>query len=624
MTGTNDLHEERLRARFAVPHTLAIRPSQADPELALVVEDERSESFARLWRAGAAPSGALPFPVAVGAIIAGEGDGWIVDLADGGGSEVGSLVATSLDGAERVDLTPGREPFVLRGLEASADGSLVLASIVDEEGYHLLAIPARPWGPATLVHRTSAEAWYGQPSADGRLASYDTTDHNPGVRRAAVSVFEVASGEPVAVLDDLPAGPVRAVRFSSEPGDERLLVATERTGFARPAVWDPLSGARTDFDAPELRGEVIPLDWHAASGRILAIQVEDGIQRLLEFDERTGGHRVVATGGSFANPDVADVHAFQWASWYRGDGGITLLRSAWDVPLHAELLGPDGGTSAGLPPAATPPGVAFTSRMVPSADGTPVQLWLGLPEDREPVGTVLEVHGGPNLVFLDEYSPSAQAWIDAGFAYATVNYRGSVTFGRAFREGFWGSGGDREIEDIAAAVGWLREQGLGDPASTFITGASFGGHLTLLSLGRLPELFAGGFAHVAIADWEAAIAAMNPAVRGVWQTWVPPEAVPRYSAVSYLDRVRGSVWINQGALDTRTPVVGVQRFVDELAARGGDVVLRIFDGGHEPTGLELLESEQRIMIELAHRALDGRRWSDGAERPTAAAPLDHS
>lgn len=620
MTEAIDRLDQRMRARFAVQHTLAIRPAQSDPDLALVVEDQRTESFARLWRAGEAPGDELPFPVAVGAIIAGEGSGWIVDLADGGGTEVGTLVATSLDGEQRVDLTPGRESFVLRGLEASADGSLVLASIVDEAGYHLLAIPARPWGYASVVHRTSAEAWYGQPSADGRLASMDTTDHNPGVRRAAVSVFEVASGAPVAVLNDMPAGPVRAVRFSPEVGDERLLVSTEQTGYARPAIWDPVSGARTDYPVPDLRGEVIPLDWHPATGRILAVHVEDGIQRLVEIDEHSGEHRVIRTGGSFANPDVADVHAFQWASWYRAGGELTALRSAWDLPLHAELIDANGDVTAGLPPAATPAGVPFTSRMVASADGTPVQVWLGLPPEREPLGTVLEVHGGPNLVFLDEYSPTAQAWIDAGFAYATVNYRGSVTFGQAFREGFWGSGGDREIEDIAAAVGWLRDQGLGQPHSTFITGASFGGHLTLLSLGRLPELFAGGFAHVAVADWEAAIAAMNPAVRGVWQTWVPPEAVARYSAVSYVDRIRGSAWINQGALDTRTPIVGVQRFVDELAERGGDVVLRIFDGGHEPTGLDLLESEQRIMLELALRALEGRRWSDGNKRDIAPAP----
>lgn len=610
--------EQAVRARFHVPHVLTIRPASDDSDLALVIEDHRSESHARIWRAGEAPGAVIPFPVAVGAILAGERDEWIVDLADGGGSEVGTLVATSLDGTQKLDLTPGREPFVLRGLEASADGSIVLASIVDEQGYHLLAIPARPWAPLSVVFSTRAEAWYGQPSADGRLASMDTTDHNPSVRRAAVTVFDTVSGDVVSVLNEMPAGPVRAVRFSPVPGDARLLVNTERSGYARPAIWNPLTGDRVDFEPAGLRGEIIPLDWSAAAGRILAVQVEEGIQTLVEFDERSGEHRVVLTGGSFANPDVADVHAFQWASYYRSDGSIAALRSSWDVPIHVERIDADGTSTTLLPPAPTPRGVSFTSEMVPSADGTPVQLWLGVPEGRAPLGTVLEVHGGPNLVMPDDYRPSAQAWIDAGFVYATVNYRGSVTFGQAFREGFWGSGGDREIDDVAAAVHRLREQGLADPASTFITGASFGGHLTLLSLGRLPDLFAGGLAHVAVADWEAAIAAMNPAVRSVWQTWVPPEAVARYSAVTYVDVISASAWINQGALDTRTPIVGVQRFVDAASARGGDVVLRIFDGGHEPTGLELLEEEQFAMLDLVHRTLRGLRWSDDAPRSTAS------
>ncbi|MGS0567251.1 hypothetical protein ACU8V6_00450 [Vibrio alginolyticus] len=61
------------------------------------------------------------------------------------------------------------------------------------------------------------------------------------------------SGAPVATLDDLPAGPVRAVGFSSEPGDERLLLDTERSGFSRPAIWHVRTGERRDFDLPAWR-----------------------------------------------------------------------------------------------------------------------------------------------------------------------------------------------------------------------------------------------------------------------------------------------------------------------------------------------------------------------------------
>lgn len=599
--------DEALSRRFEIPHLLTVRPVTGSDDVALLIEDHPDGSRARIWRAGEEPSDLLPFAVGVGAILTRDGN-WVVDLDDGGGSEVGTLVATSIDGTQTVDLTPGRADFVLRGIEASHDGSALVVTVVDEDGFHVLVIPAAPWGPPRTVYSSPIEAWYGQISPDGAHVSIDTTDHNPGVRRAALTVVDTASLETVAVLNDLPAGPVRGVRFSAVAGDPRILVNTEQSGFARPVIWDFRTGARQDFDLPELAGEVIPLDWHAESGRVLALHIEDGIHRLIELAEADGSMRVVAEGGSFANPDVADLHPFQWASYYAPDGAIRMVRSSWDVPLHIEQSHAHGAQLL-IPPAPVPAGEPLRSTMITSDDGTRVQVWLGVPDGRVPLGTVLEVHGGPNLVMIDGYDPSAQAWIDAGFAYAALNFRGSVTFGQAFREGFWGSGGDREIEDVAAAVAWLRAQGLADPATTFITGASFGGHLTLLSVGRLPELFAGGLAHVAVADWTAAIAEMNPAVRSVWTTWVPPEMVERYSAISYLDDVTASVWINQGALDTRTPIVGVQRFVDGLQERGGDVVLHVFDGGHEPEGLEYLEQTQRRMVELALRTRSGQRWS---------------
>ncbi|WP_295102742.1 prolyl oligopeptidase family serine peptidase [uncultured Microbacterium sp.] len=599
--------DEVLDARFAVPYLLTARPVPGDTDLALLVENHPDGARGRVWRAPSAPGDLLPFPVSVGAILTADGQ-WVIDLDDDGGSEVGGLVAFAVDGSERVALTPGRAPYVVRGLESSYDGSHLVVTVVDEDGFHVLVIPAAPWGEPRVVYSNPIEAWYGQISPDGSLVSVDTTAHNPGIRRPMLTVVDGATGETVATLDDLPAGPVRGVRFAADAGDDRLLLNTERSGFSRPAIWNVRTGERQDFDLPELAGEVVPVDWHSPTGRILAVHVEEGIHRLIEIHESDGLARTVLEGGSFADPDVADLHPFQWASYYAPDGAIRAVRSSWDVPLHIDEVSADGGTAPLIEPAPAPAGHPLASAMVESADGTRVQLWWARPEGAEPRGTVLEIHGGPMLVTVDSYNPSAQAWLDAGFAYASLNYRGSVTFGRAFREGFWGAGGDREIEDVAAAIAWLREQGLADPVSTFITGASYGGHMTLLSVGRLPDLFAGGLAHVAVADWTAAIAAMNPAVRSVWSSWVPPEMVERFSAISYLDDVTASVWINQGSIDTRTPIIGVQRYVDELGAQGGDVVLDIFEGGHEPTGLEAAAVDQRRMHQLALRTLSGERW----------------
>lgn len=602
-----DVTTTTVEERFATPLLMTVRAAAGAADLALVIENHPEGARGRIWRTPATPSDLLPFEVSTGAIVTTDGR-WIVDLDDGGGSEVGTLVATSVDGSERVELTPGRAPYVLRGLESSFDGSSIVATAVDEDGFHVMVIPAAPWGEPRVVYSNPVEAWFGLPSADASLVSIDTTDHNPGIRRPRITVVDAASGASVATLDDLPDGPVRAVRFSSVVGDARILLNTERSGFSRPVIWHVRSGDRRDFALPDLTGEIIGLDWHAPTGRVLALHVDGGIHRLIELDEADGSVRIVLDGGSFAEPDVANLHPYYWTTYYAPDGSIRAMRSSWDVPLHVTEVAADGTETTLIAPAAVPPGHSLSSTIITSADGTHLQLWSGRPSDREARGTVLFIHGGPNLVAVDRYDPSAQAWLDAGFAYASLNYRGSVTFGRAFREGFWNSGGDREIEDVAAAIAWLREQGLADPASTFVTGESYGGHMTLLTVGRLPDLFAGGFAHVAVADWSVTIQAMNPAVRSVWSSWVPPELVARFSAITYLDDVDASVWINQGSIDTRTPVVGVKGYVDRLRARGGDAVLEIFEGGHEPTGLEGARLSQRRMQELAFKTLAGERW----------------
>jgi dipeptidyl aminopeptidase/acylaminoacyl peptidase len=57
----------------------------------------------------------------------------------------------------------------------------------------------------------------------------------------------------------------------------------------------------------------------------------------------------------------------------------------------------------------------------PSSDGELIQAWLGVPAGPGPFPTILETHGGPSIVQGADFAPMAQAWIDHGFAYITVN-----------------------------------------------------------------------------------------------------------------------------------------------------------------------------------------------------------
>jgi hypothetical protein len=114
------------------------------------------------------------------------------------------------------------------------------------------------------------------------------------------------------------------------------------------------------------------------------------------------------------------------------------------------------------------------------------------------------MHGGPEDVMMDRFSPGAQAWLDHSFAFLTLNYRSSVTFGRAFREQIWGNLGHWEVEDMVAARAWLIDRGIARPNQVFLTGWSYGGYLTLQAMGTQPELWAGGMAGIAVADWAIA------------------------------------------------------------------------------------------------------------------------
>jgi dipeptidyl aminopeptidase/acylaminoacyl peptidase len=533
---------------------------------------------------------------------------------DDNGSEVGHVCAYGVDGEPPVDLTPDLAPYGLRGLGTDRAGRVIVLTTSDDDGYSLVSVGED--GPRVLYHSTS-EAWYGLVSADGTVASLNTTDHNPGVRRFGLTVIDVASGERLAFLSDGETAPVTGVQFSPTAGDQRILATTERSGFARPVIWDPISGARVDVDAPHLAGELIALDWSDDGGYVLVIHVDAGVHRVYEYALATHQLRPLShPDGAYFEPDVSSPRPLIWASHYGPGAEIRLLRQRFDRPLEILRLNrssaditvwPQGGPvdeSSG----------PLRSVIVDSLDGTPVQLWVATPPDAEgPVPFVVWIHGGPNLVSIDEYNPRGMAWLEEGFGYAAVNYRGSVTFGRRFREGFWGAPGEGELEDIEACVRRLVAEGLAREDAVFISGESYGGFLTLLSLGKRPGLFAGGLAFVALADWALAYEDMHASLRLPWKHFLgeTPELEVvhrRRSPLTYARNVRAPLLMSQATSDTRTTPRQAAEYVRRLRDWGGDVLLTWFDGGHETSSTTSLVHDQEMVIELARRALRGERW----------------
>jgi dipeptidyl aminopeptidase/acylaminoacyl peptidase len=135
-----------------------------------------------------------------------------------------------------------------------------------------------------------------------------------------------------------------------------------------------------------------------------------------------------------------------------------------------------------------PPGYPWKSVTFTSSDGQVIQGWLGLPEGEGPFPTILHTHGGSHAVMTEAFDPPSQSWLDHGFVFLTINFRGSTTFGREFQERIWGDIGHWELEDMVAARNWLVEQGIAIPDQILLTGWSYGGYLTLQALSKRPDL----------------------------------------------------------------------------------------------------------------------------------------
>ena len=604
--------------RLGVPYPIVIRAVQGEADLAVVIEHAENGLRLALWDGDSRTLTRVPFDSVTYATTVSPDGRFILDLDDPSGSELGHLHAFPLEGGPSRDLTPLAGAYTVRGIDCGVSSTRVLVTCADESGFFAVVTDVESPDAARVVFRSSNEAWSAVLSADESLLAIETTDHNPGVRRFAVTVIDVESGAVVNSLSDGPLGPVRRVRFAQEAGDSRLLAYSEISGFARPLIWDPMSGERVGLALPELTGDVIPLDWHSPTGRVLLAHVDLGQHRLLEHDLVTGlTAPLVHPPGAYFEPDTGAEFPLIWSSYYSQDGVRRLVRSSWDVPLHILESHGESSCSVALPPPSIPPATSFTSHIISASDGVESQLWVGLPADpSRRRGTILEVHGGPNLVSVDRYDAIAQSWIDDGWVYASLNYRGSVTFGRAFRELYWQRVGQGEMLDIASAMEWLAARGLADHASSFITGSSYGGFLTLMALGKLPDLFAGGLAHVAQADWVAAYPQMNSALQAAWRGFIgsDPQVDPgpweKASPISYVASVRAPVWLNQGSHDTRTPPEQARKYADSLRQAGGDVVLDWFQGGHMPGGLAGMSRDYLRMRQLVERTLRGHRWSD--------------
>ncbi|MCW5850051.1 MAG: S9 family peptidase [Anaerolineae bacterium] len=114
---------------------------------------------------------------------------------------------------------------------------------------------------------------------------------------------------------------------------------------------------------------------------------------------------------------------------------------------------------------------------------------------------LLITHGGPASQFTDTFNGMAQFFASQGYVVLMPNVRGSTGYGKAFETANYQDYGGGDLKDCVAAVEYLKTLDYVAPDKMAITGASYGGYLSMAAVCFAPPgVFQASIAASGYAD----------------------------------------------------------------------------------------------------------------------------
>ena len=521
---------------------------------------------------------------------------YIYYLRDEEGSEMGHYVRIPFSGGQPEDLTPNLPPYhasFLNLLAQSYCGNRLCMRVADADGFKLYAF-APGQEPRQLY---KSQRFFSDPvlSYSGEMAVIASTREDSSLDTQLLAL-DTRSGELLAELGDGEGISYSIGEFAPRPDDFRILTSTSKSGYERPFIWDPKSGVRRELFIDDLIGEVEAWRWSKDAKKVLLSQLNQARRQLYLYDlERDTAvklkHPAGLVGSYFDNGILTDEDE---------------LFITWQNPANpASLIALDGNGKKEprtiLAAGTVPDGRLWKSITYTSENGDPIQGWLAVPDGEGPFPTILHVKGGPASVMFEYYYPESQAWLDHGFAFLSINYHGATTFGKAFEKSIMGQWGELEVQDMAAGYQWLVENGIAQPGAVFLMGDSYGGYLTLQAMGKRPELWAGGMAGMAIADWAMIYEDASDLMREHQRISFggtpeeKPDVYDKSSPITYAETVQAPILVIQGSNDSRCTPRQMQAYVARLQALGKQIDVHWFEAGHGS------QAQEQQLEHQAHR-----------------------
>ena len=212
--------------------------------------------------------------------------------------------------------------------------------------------------------------------------------------------------------------------------------------------------------------------------------------------------------------------------------------------------------------------------------------------------TLLWVHGGPEGQDTLAFSPLSLFFAQDGYLVFHPNYRGGIGYGEKFRNLNVGDSGGAEVQDVGAAVEYLVDQGLADPARVAIGGTSHGATMVHYAVTKLPDLWIAGISYGGAVNRATFLERTNRNSEIRWEIKMggtpeeKPEAYRQTKIIPDVPKIKAALLVQYGLADPQLPPYESEQLIQALKKAGKTFLAYAYPGEYH----EFSKSEDRIDV----------------------------
>jgi len=538
---------------------------------------------------------------------------WIVYESDQGGDEQYKLYAVSAHGGQPVDLTP-KTDVSNTGALFSPDGQTIAfnikpkaASVTDIALLDWKTHAIRPLThEASKDHLWQVVGW----AHDGR--SVYANRINAGFTDASVWQIDVATGKTTELTPH--QGQVLIMASAVSPDGHWLAVTSNAENGTNHAALYEIANQRYRWLTKD--------PWESSVGNFSP----DGKQVLytVNADGRSEIHLYeIASGKSrkLALPDGLNTLGGNPTAFSADGSRLLVAHQSSSEPADYWIYPVAGGSPHQLTHSAL---ASIKADALPhsqlvhykSFDGTVISAFLWMPanlkRDGSAPGVVLP-HGGPTGQTTDYFNRTALALASRGYAVIAPNVRGSTGYGMAFQKANIKDLGGGDLQDEVYAAKFLAATGYVNRKKIGVTGGSYGGYMTLMAIGKTPEVWAAAVEEYGIINWFTMLKHEDPFLQQYEMSLLGDPVKDRKvyeadSPITYIRNAKAPLLVLQGANDIRVPKEEAEQVVSILKGAGRTVEAHYYPNeGHGFTKRENQIDALQRTVEWFDRYLKGKQ-----------------